>query len=608
MSIRLIQSGLLSATAALLIACGGGGGGGGGNASTPPPPPSLSGIAAIGAAMANAKVTLKDSKGNTASTYADNGGNFSFSNVGGFTPPIMLRASGTVNNQPYTLHSLLTSVPSTGNINLNVTPATEALTAQTLGGTPASAFETSGSGFKGAQSAKLAAAKAKLMEALRDTLLAMDLDTEAVDLMTGKFAADQTGMDLLLDLVEFSANSQGAITLTDKKNRSESLIINETYSSKTGSKITVTVDGVRPLNTDGIEALVMKLVNAKIYKTNLAPTDFDEKFLYQGNDQTKFNQLLSTTQESSSDEYVFDSEYKIKKCDRVAKVCYLGIPVKNSSSNSVLKVIDMGVKQDESNTWKLYGDQAPFVFSFTPVLFYGEANNNQTVKNILYSEFTGKACTSCEAGNFYKARIDVSIDGGKTYLVVRKPFIYPSYNGVFSFTVDGNENTNVFSDTEAQVLNQANLSGKLKLVITAYSNSNDSSTIAWEPPVLPLLFSSGTEAKDFMSQNKWEIGEGLGSRSVAVNGEKILYTLAALFHPGYYDVFTSLYKYSELNNKRITPLNTTNVCKSFDSQKRLFGNQTCDSFLQSVKMIPLVGLTSIDDKGRAIIYVKAKLQ
>ena len=111
-----------------------------------------------------------------------------------------------------------------------------------------------------------------------------------------------------------------------------------------------------------------------------------------------------------------------------------------------------------------------------------------------------------------------------------------------------------------------------------------------------------------MSQNKWEIGEGLGSRSVAVNGEKILYTLAALFHPGYADVFTALYKYSELINKPITPLNTTNVCKSFDYQKSLFGNQSCDSFLQSVKKIPLVGLTSIDDKGRAIIYVKANLQ
>ena len=217
MSIRLIQSGLLSAMAALLIACGGGGGGGG-NASAPPAPPSLSGIAAIGAAMANAKVTLKDSKGNTASTYADNGGNFSFSNVGGFTPPIMLRAEATVDSTPYKLHSLLTSVTSTGNINLNVTPATEALTAKTLGGTPETAFDSSsGSGFKEAKSAKLAAAKAKLMAALRDTLLAMDLNAEAVDLMTGKFAADQTGMDLLLDLVEFSANSQGEITLKDKK-------------------------------------------------------------------------------------------------------------------------------------------------------------------------------------------------------------------------------------------------------------------------------------------------------------------------------------------------------------------------------------------------------
>jgi len=46
MSIRLIQSGLLSAMAALLIACGGGGGGGG--SASVPSTPSLSGLAAIG--------------------------------------------------------------------------------------------------------------------------------------------------------------------------------------------------------------------------------------------------------------------------------------------------------------------------------------------------------------------------------------------------------------------------------------------------------------------------------------------------------------------------------------------------------------------------------
>jgi hypothetical protein len=39
-----------------LVACGGGGGGGSNASSTPTPPSSLSGIAAIGAAMAGAKV------------------------------------------------------------------------------------------------------------------------------------------------------------------------------------------------------------------------------------------------------------------------------------------------------------------------------------------------------------------------------------------------------------------------------------------------------------------------------------------------------------------------------------------------------------------------
>jgi len=292
MSIRLIQSGLLSAMAALLIACGGGGGGGGGNASAPPPPPSLSGIAAIGAAMANAKVTLKDSKGNTASTYADNGGNFSFSNVGGFTPPIMLQAAGNVGNKSYILHSLLTSVPSTGNINLNVTPATEALTAQTLGSKPETAFDSnSGSGFKEAKSADLAAAKAKLMAALQDTLLALGLDTEVVDLMTSKFAANNEGFDKLLDLVGFSATDTGVITLKDKNSNSSAVTI-KANSSESVLKLNVKVDDKTPLDTTG--SLTIQAGEFSLFGNNSSNSSDDLLLTFSNETAKKLNDANQT--------------------------------------------------------------------------------------------------------------------------------------------------------------------------------------------------------------------------------------------------------------------------------------------------------------------------
>jgi len=418
MSIRLIQSGLLSAMAALLIACGGGGGGGGSKASsTPPPPPSLSGVAAIGAAMANAKVTLKDSNGTTASTTADDNGNFSFSNVGGFTPPIMLRAEGTVNGTSYKLHSLLTSAPTTGNINLNVTPATEALTAQTLGEAPDTAFKETR--FGRADPAKLQAAKAKLMEALQDTLLAMGLDTNAVDLMTSKFAADKTGLDNLLDKVEFSANSNGAINLKDKKSNSNTYVtINESDSSETVSKINVTVDGA--LDTRGIKALIDELINAVNKDTNPDSKYFDDGYLFQGTTKKQFmSQDPSLT--NGSNFLTIDSNYKIKKCDQATNVCYVGLQIKTKSSSIALMNIDMGVKQDSNKVWKLYGDQAPFVFRSTPLSYYAEsASDTGPLKNGSFSNglaitFPGTACDDCSDKVYQNVPIGFSYNNGSTY-------------------------------------------------------------------------------------------------------------------------------------------------------------------------------------------------
>jgi ABC-type Fe3+-hydroxamate transport system substrate-binding protein len=123
---RMIQSILLSGLTALLIACGGGGG------STSSTTPSLAGVAAIGTALANATVTLKDSAGKTETTTTDESGNFSFSNVSSFTPPLMLQVKGSVAGVSYVLHSLMTTTPAEGTNTLNVTPATDAIVTQRL--------------------------------------------------------------------------------------------------------------------------------------------------------------------------------------------------------------------------------------------------------------------------------------------------------------------------------------------------------------------------------------------------------------------------------------------------------------------------------------------
>ena len=195
-----IQSSLLISMTALLIACGGGGGGG----SSSPSTTSLSGVAAIGAAMASASVTLKDSTGKTATATTNESGNFSFNDVSSFTPPLMLQVKGTVAGQSYVLHSMMTSTPAQGTNTLNVTPATEAITTQTLGADPEVTFDDPAK-IKKIDPQKLADTKAKLVAALKDAMA--NLKINQMDVMSGKFAADKTGLDKLFDLVDFSADS-----------------------------------------------------------------------------------------------------------------------------------------------------------------------------------------------------------------------------------------------------------------------------------------------------------------------------------------------------------------------------------------------------------------
>jgi hypothetical protein len=528
MKSSFFKIGLLSAMVSVLVACGGGGGGGSNASSTPTPPSSLSGIAAIGAAMADAKVTLKDSNGKTATASADRNGNFNFSNIGGFTPPIMLRAEAVVDGTSYKLHSLLTSAPTAGDTTLNVTPATEALTGQALGTSPTTAFDDQ-SKFKGVNPDKLAEAKKRLMAALNDTLVAIGLDSEAVDLMTSKFAADQKGLDKLLDLVKFSANSIGEISLSDKTKVNPTLVT-IAPDAPVSSVVPVKVEKMvtESLDTSGISTLIVALTQAANNENALDRNLIDEKFLFQGLDKTNFMTEASSTTESSREKVLFDSEYKIKKCIKAEKICYVSLKIKTKSSSIVLKNIDMGVKQDSTGTWKLYGDQAPFVFGFTPVTTFIEVigataiPKTGVVINMVAANFPGTACYTCTESIYQSAVVEVSLDEKEGYTVASS--IKPSNNNLMENITTDEFNNNFIvleNNADAQKFNEANLKGTLKVRVTAYGKDSKPKK-TWYLPTFPLLFSSDAVIREFKASKQWQVKNGLGTQNVEFTGEHIL--------------------------------------------------------------------------------------
>jgi hypothetical protein len=170
----VIKWSLLPAAAAVLVACGGGGGSPSASA-----PFSISGTAATGAPIANAKVYIVDSLGRTptgqdestgtALVTTDANGAYSLtpSMLSGLTGPFMVRVVGQMLTEsgdmgPAVFHAVTAA---SGAATVNVTHLTEAHAALTLGAQPALVFGNSSS-LQSVTAASLSEANTKLSTAL----------------------------------------------------------------------------------------------------------------------------------------------------------------------------------------------------------------------------------------------------------------------------------------------------------------------------------------------------------------------------------------------------------------------------------------------------------
>ena len=197
-----------AAASSVLLACGGGGG----TASiTPDSPstPSLSGVAAVGAPLTGAAITLTDSKGAQKTTTADDNGNFKFNDLTGMTGPFQIMAVMNLGERTVSHYSLVASV--SGAQTANVTQLTSAF---------AALLNSSGvlSSLTPEQLAALTPdqinqAKQKILTTIQP--LTSKIVTGTFDPVSTPFAANGTGADLLLDHLDLTVRAN-QISLTNK--------------------------------------------------------------------------------------------------------------------------------------------------------------------------------------------------------------------------------------------------------------------------------------------------------------------------------------------------------------------------------------------------------
>lgn len=206
---------LLPAAAAVLVACGGGGGTpqaslGSSDSGTTTSTPSLSGVAAVGAPMAGATVTLRDVSGKTTSVLADQAGEYSFGDLTGFAAPFQITAAVQMGDRQLVHHAVVSKISGaqTANISQLTTAATSLLVPSSVVGelSPSQLAAMTEASVQGAYDTIKT-----VLKPLTDKLVA----GVVFDPLTTPFKANGEGADLLLDHVALNARA-GYIELANK--------------------------------------------------------------------------------------------------------------------------------------------------------------------------------------------------------------------------------------------------------------------------------------------------------------------------------------------------------------------------------------------------------
>lgn len=185
----------------VLSACGGGGG-------SSSVSNSIGGVAATGAPMAGAAITLTCANGATKSTTADSSGQYSFTDLSGCTAPYVVSATGPVNGTTESLTSVYpTSV--SGAQTLNVTPITNAIAATlSSNGDPKNLANNISSEAQNISATAVTQRKTALSTALGGLLQNAGLSSN-FDLLSGSFSANNQGFDKVLDNLVVDSKSSG---------------------------------------------------------------------------------------------------------------------------------------------------------------------------------------------------------------------------------------------------------------------------------------------------------------------------------------------------------------------------------------------------------------
>ena len=516
-------------SALITTGCGGGSG-------EDPGTPSLSGITAIGTALSNATITLKDRQGNTRVVTSNSNGEFRLPNVSGLEVPMMIQAKGVVGDREFVLHSIITTKPINGDNTINITPATQSIAHQTLCKDPAQAFEDAKT-IQAIDKTTYERSKENLHASVKPTLEKLNLDAKQIDLTKIKFKADKTGVDKLYDLIDFSVSSSCDITLTNKNSKA-SVTLAEPKSQVGAVPTMVVTQEDADLDLRGLKELSKKFAEAILnQKQDVLLAYLDTDFLNNGVRRTNYqNKTNADTQNVQVDE----TDYWVQSCEPAKKICDGSLQLK---LGEVPISLEMPVKKGNDGQWRFYGNQSEFSVNFTPMYQVVKTYNSQkqetkaTYKNGFNLHFYQDNCPTNDDLNCTKllgATFRVSFDNGKSFTTLQSQ--KANANGQLQ-ALDANGQLLAFDELEGSVFNMVQLTddqaqkymearknGTLKIEFQAYKQAdfNNAQPMTWSPKVLPAIFANQAEASKQLETKNMTLNEKqLGTSSVGFTGKSL---------------------------------------------------------------------------------------
>lgn len=490
--IRGLMAASITVAALAVTACGGSDSSNSASSNT-----ALDGVVAVGAPVPMASVTVKDSNGLTKTAQANIDGYYSFSNedINTLKAPFIIQATGVVGGTTVKLHSLLSAAPvaGSGKLVLNVTPATDAITAQALQADPATVFKDKAPASVDA--IKLDAAKERLQVALADVLTALGEDPKKIDLFSTPFSANSQGLDKLFDLIAIQTNATSAtqrnVVLTEKKSGGQSVTVSTLDTAATVK--TLPAPGIESkLDTASINSFVtnfnrlVKSVNGIQSEEMLAL--FDQDFLDRGMNRTALIEDLATNAVGTVElgNIVIDGCTVVGTVSTslAGSICKGRMTV--SQSDGAKETMAMSFRLAADNKWRAYGSQSPFDFEIKPIAFqqfnYAKASDlspsDTTVKTGINFWFTGQVNNIAK---YKSAKLYSSNDNGSSWTFImglKAPSSGSSCPPDVQFLpIDGGANGECsnfisISDENANNRNQAFAQGKLKVKIEAFATSD----------------------------------------------------------------------------------------------------------------------------------------